>query len=161
MSERLVIGVGHEQRGDDAAGLLVARRLADAAASAAPDLRVLEHGGDGMDLLLAWEGAERVFLVDAVVSGARPPGELHRFDAHRVPLPSALFVGTSTHALGVAEAIELGRSLGRLPERVVVYGIEAERFDTGTGPGPEVLAAVERVAGRLLEELASGEPHDA
>ena len=133
MSERLVIGVGHEQRGDDAAGLLVARRLAGVAGGAAPDLRVLEHGGDGMDLLLAWEDAAHVFLVDAVVSGSRPPGELHRFDAHRVPLPSALFAGTSTHALGVAEAIELGRSLGRLPERVVVYGIEGERFDTGTG----------------------------
>jgi hydrogenase maturation protease len=153
-NETLVIGVGQEQRGDDAVGLLVARRVANAPAARSPALRVVEHGGDGMDLLLAWEGARSVVVVDAVVSGDRPVGGVHRFDAHQEPLPTALFAGHSTHALGVADAIELARAMERLPARLVVYGIESTCFDTGSRPVPGVLAAVESVAERVLEELA-------
>jgi len=154
----LVIGVGHDQRGDDAAGLWVARRVAR---HAGPGLRVAEHGGDGMDLLLAWEGAERVVLVDAVVSGDRPVGDVRRFDAARERLPSALFAGTSTHALGVGDAIEMARAIERLPDRMVVYGIEGACFTTGSAPGPEVRAAVERVAERVLDELTREESDHA
>jgi hydrogenase maturation protease len=154
----LVIGVGHEQRGDDAAGLWVARRVAE---RAGPGLRVVEHGGDGMDLLLAWEGTEGVVLVDAVVSGDRPVGDVHRFDATHERLPSGLFAGTSTHALGVGEAIEMARAIERLPGRMVVYGIEGACFATGSAPGPEVRAAVERAAERVLDELAPWESDHA
>lgn len=58
----------------------------------------------------------------------------------------------STHTFGVAEAIELGRVLGRLPASLVIYGIEAGRFDQGAEPQPAVLAAVERVAQEILRE---------
>jgi hydrogenase maturation protease len=150
----LVIGVGHEQRGDDAAGLAVARRLAARAPAA---LRVLEHDGDGLDLLLAFESAARVVVVDAVVSGDAAAGTVHRWDAGREALPAAPFAATSTHALGVADAIELARTLGRLPGRVVVYGIEGQRFEPGRGPGPEVRRAVDDVAARVLAEVARPE----
>jgi hydrogenase maturation protease len=154
-SGALLIGVGQEQRGDDAVGLLVARHVA---ASTADAIDVVEHGGDGMDLMLAWEGADHVVLVDAVVSGTRAPGGVARFDAHEAPLPARIFAAQSTHALGVAEAIEMARALDRLPPRVVVYGVEAECFDTGSEPGPAVRAAVAPVAARVLAELglASG-----
>jgi len=152
--ERLVIGVGQEQRGDDAVGLLVARHLAtNDAVGRCDDLGILEHDGDGMDLMLVWEGANRVVVVDAVVSGERAPGEVERFEAHEEPLPTQLFAGHSTHALGVAEAIELARAMEMLPPSVVVYGVEAACFDTGSAPGAEVRAAIEPVAGRVLEEL--------
>lgn len=154
----LLIGVGHEQRGDDAVGLLVARHAAE---HAHPQLGVVEHGGDGMDLLLAWEDAASVVLVDAVVSGSRPVGSVHRFDAHDGPLPATLFAGTSTHALGVADAVELARAMGRLPDRIVVYGIEGTSFATGSKPRPEVLAAVGPVTLRLLEEIDRGESRNA
>jgi hydrogenase maturation protease len=160
-NETLVIGVGHDQRGDDAVGLLVARRVASSSERHRPELRVLEHDGDGMDLLLAWEDARNVVVVDAVVSGDRPVGGVHRFEANRESLPSALFAGHSTHALGVADAIELAREMDRLPERLVVYGIESARFDTGSRPGPEVLAAVELVAKRVIDEFVQEGASDA
>jgi hydrogenase maturation protease len=161
VDETLVIGVGQEHRGDDAVGLLVARRVAGAPPGNLPALRVLEHGGDGMDLLLAWEGARSVVVVDAVVSGGHRVGDVHRFDARREPLPSALFAAHSTHALGVADAIELARAMERLPDRMVVYGIESACFDTGSRPGPEVLAAVDTVAERVLDEIEGEAARDA
>jgi hydrogenase maturation protease len=84
-----------------------------------------------------------VTIVDAVSSGA-PPGTVHELEAGGEPLPVRLFGSSSTHALGLAEALELARSLGRLPARVRVLGIEGARFDYGRGLSPEVEEAVER-----------------
>jgi len=147
----VVVGVGQEQRGDDAAGLWVARRLAGRGADG---LRVVEHDGDGMDLLLCFDGAATVVVVDAVASASGTAGAVHRWDVGDGPLPAALFAGTSTHALGVADAIELARALGRLPQRLIVYGIEGRCFELGHGPGPEVQRAVDEVAARVLAEIA-------
>ena len=89
-------------------------------------------------------------LVDAVSSGA-PPGTVHRFEPNGTPLPAELFGASSTHALGLAEALELARSLDRLPEHVVVLGIEGASFDFGKGLTPEVAAAVDRVVEELRD----------
>ncbi|MFP5364517.1 MAG: hydrogenase maturation protease, partial [Thermoleophilia bacterium] len=106
----LVLGIGNDWRGDDAAGLEVARRLR------AAGVRAAGSAGDPSGLLDAWDGEREVILVDAVRSGAAP-GTLHRLDARARPLPARLFRG-STHHLSVADAVELGRALGRLPERL-------------------------------------------
>jgi hydrogenase maturation protease len=144
-----VIGVGNPWRGDDAAGLAVARHLRG---TLPPEVEVLEREGEPTGLVDAWEGAEAVWLVDAVVSGATP-GTVHRLDASVQELPAEL-VSASTHHLGIAEAVELARALGRLPARVVFYGIEAAGAEPGDELAPEVEAAVERVAAALREEVA-------
>jgi hydrogenase maturation protease len=158
VSGTLVIGVGQELRGDDAVGLLVARRVAR---GAGPEVCVVEHDGDGMDLVLRFEAAEHVVLVDAVMSEGGSPGDVHRFDAHAAPLPASVFSSTSTHALGVADAVEMARAMERLPRRLVVYGVESACFDIGSAPRAEVLAAVEPVAERVREEIARGPSCDA
>jgi hydrogenase maturation protease len=99
----------------------------------------------------AWEGADRLWLVDAVSSGARP-GTVHRIDVHEQELPPELF-RASTHHLGLAEAIELARALGRLPSRTVFYGIEGTSFDAGEGLSPEVEQAVAEVAEAIRKEV--------
>lgn len=137
----MVIGVGSRWAGDDAAGLAVARRVGG---------RELE--GDPASLLDAWAGADHVVVVDAAVSGA-PPGTIRRFDAHTAPLPARL-MRSSTHALGVPEAIELARALGRLPARLEVYAIEGARFTAGA----ELSPVVERAVGELAASLAGRDP---
>ena len=79
---------------------------------------------------------------------------MHRFDA-REPLPPGWGRGVSTHALGVGEAVELVRSLGRMPERLVIYGIEGARFGHGEPMSAEVERAVEEVVARILAELGT------
>ncbi len=114
---------------------------------------VLEHEGEPIELIEACEGAREVWIVDAVCSGA-PAGTVHRFDAGREPLPAALF-GLSTHRLGLADALELARTLGRLPPRVVVFGIEGSQFATGSPISPAVEIAAEGLADSLVELVTS------
>ena len=86
-------------------------------------------------------------LVDAVRSGAAPGTSTASTVADR-PLPAGLRSSTSTHAVGIGEAIELARALGRLPRRLVVYGVEGRRFDAGAALSPDVAAAVDSRRGR-------------
>ena len=151
MSERrVVIGVGNAYRGDDGAGLAVAE---GARGRLPADVDVLDCEQEPTQLLDLWESASVAVVVDAVVSGA-PAGTVHRFDASDSPLP-ARFVRSSTHAFGVGDAVELARTLGRLPSRMVVYGVEGSDFDAGAALSPPVLAAVDNVVRRLEEELCT------
>jgi hydrogenase maturation protease len=144
----LVIGIGNAWRRDDASGLAVARELEGLSGA-----DVLEREGEPAGLMDAWEGAERLWLVDAVASGA-PPGTVHRIDVAEQELPPELF-RASTHHLGLAEAVELARALGRLPSRVVFYGIEGASFDAGEGLSHEVEQAVGEVAEAIRKEVGA------
>jgi len=133
--KRIVIGVGNPTRGDDAAGLEVARRVRS--------IETHQARNGSYELIDVWEGADEVIIVDAAKSGA-PPGTIHRFETDHEPLPHGV-LATSTHSVGVIEAIEMARSLGRLPERVVVYGIEVSNLTPGVGLSDEVEEAVNEV----------------
>lgn len=111
---------------------------------------MIEREGEPVDLIEEWAEADEAVVVDAVSSGAEP-GTVHRLDAHAGRLPAELFRG-STHALGVAEAVELARALERLPARLTVIGIEGRDFSAGRGLTGAVEAAVARVVAELADE---------
>ena len=147
----VVIGIGNPFRGDDAAGLMAVQRMADLNREAG--IEVLLHEGDGAALLELWTGAEAVVLVDTVRSGASP-GTIHRVDASASPVPQPLS-GISSHAVGVAQAIELSRALGSLPPQVLVCGVEGSSFETGAGLSGAVAATIERLADAVHSEAMS------
>ena len=133
----MIIGVGNAFRRDDAAGLAVAERAGGVA-----------YEGECSPLIDLWDGHDEVVLVDAASSGA-PAGTVTRFDAGAAPLP-ARTMRSSTHAFGIPEAIELARSLDRLPASVTVFAIEGADFSPGGG----MTAAVERAVDELAAELS-------
>jgi hydrogenase maturation protease len=148
-SGTLIIGIGNAGRGDDAAGRAAVARLK---ARVPKDMRVIESDGEATALLARFSEADEVILIDAAMSGA-VPGTVGRFDAHETPLPAARF-GMSTHGFGLAEAIELARTLGQLPQRCVVYAIEGRSFALGDRLSPDVEAAVEAVVARILDTVS-------
>jgi len=134
----LILGCGNRDRADDAAGLLVAARLRELGIDARA------RGGDMLALIDEWSSEQEVIIVDAVISG-RAPGAITIWDVGQAALPSVCF-SCSTHALGVAEAVELARALERLPHELTICGIEAINFAVDGALSPEVAAAVERLA---------------
>ena len=143
-----LIGIGNEFRSDDAVGLYVARQLKQRTDGV---LDIVEATGEGIDLLELWEGAEKVLLVDAVCSKAKP-GTIYRFDTRKQSIPDNLF-SCSTHHFGVAQAIEMARVLQRLPARLIVYGIEGKTFTAGIQLSPEVKVAAETVILQVMKEI--------
>ena len=137
----VILCFGNADRGDDAAGVLVARRLG---------LPVSEPAA-----ILEMPANAHVILVDTVVTGSAP-GTIHTWDASARPLTREAF-RCSTHTLGVADTVELARALGRLPERVTIYGIEGVRFEPGAAPLPVVAAAVDELVRILSAQCSDSE----
>ncbi len=145
---RCVIGIGNPDRGDDGVGRVVAEQLRGRVGDG---IDVKSLSGEVSGLLDCLERADAAYLIDAVSSGAEP-GAVHRFDVGAAPLPSASFA-TSTHGLGLAEAIELARAMNCLPSRCIVYAIEAAAFDDGDPLSDAIKAASGLVAEEILAEL--------
>lgn len=158
MTEVLVIGVGNAFRGDDGAGLEVARLLRPLVGAG---VRVLDHDGEPPTLLLDWEGAETVYVIDAV-RAQDPPGTIHRVELDatgEVALP-VVARRESSHALGLGEAVALARALDRLPRRLVLFGIAGTSFRVGEGLADHVRQACEEVAAAVAAEIADGDGVD-
>jgi hydrogenase maturation protease len=152
----IVVGIGNPDRGDDRAGRAVADRLAGRLPA---DVAVVQETGEATALLARLRSAKAAFLVDACASGAAV-GTIQRLDAGAAPLPQGLF-GMSTHGFGLAEAIELARTLGELPPHCIVYAIEGGTFDLGAPLSPPVASAVADVAERLCADVAALQPAEA
>jgi len=153
-----IIGCGNFDRGDDAAGVLVARRLhalgvenfgVETHGVEMPDLEIIEQSGESFSLMDCWIGCERVILVDTTAPSGTP-GQIRVWNVNADRLPEDIF-SCSTHAFGVREAVELARVMTRLPQTLLVYGIEGKQFSFGAPLSPQVERAVETVAQQLLE----------
>ncbi|MGB8060502.1 MAG: hydrogenase maturation protease [Candidatus Sulfotelmatobacter sp.] len=132
----LILGCGNRDRGDDAAGVLVAERLRDLGL----DAQICS--GQALELIDAWNGADDVVIVDAVITGG-PAGKVWLWDSEQLPLAESLSL--STHGFGIVEGIQLARILGCLPKCLRVFGIEGSRFELGSTLSPEVMYAVNEV----------------
>lgn len=144
-ADRVVIGVGGDARGDDAAGLEVVRLLRG---TLPPSVTVTESPGDPMHLVTTWRGARLAIVVDAVSSGAAP-GTVHH-DVRPGPAPAWR---ASSHALGLADAIALGEALESLPDELVVFGVEGGDFGVDAPVTPPVRAAIRETAEAVRRRL--------
>ena len=147
----LIIGCGNLLRGDDAAGPEVVRRLT---ARGLPDgVGCVDAATAGIDVALAMRSVPHVIVVDACRSGS-PPGtliELSGAEVEQLPPPS----GISVHALRWDHALAFARwrLADEYPARVTVLLIEGERFEYGEPLSSAVEEGIERVCGRILEDL--------
>jgi hydrogenase 3 maturation protease len=128
----MLVGIGNELRGDDAVGLVVARRLRGAVGA-----RVLETGDAPENHLglVVLERPDTVLLIDAADLG-RPPGEFEILDpadmegtcltTHAMPLAELSGVisfrtGAAVHLLGIQPAsVRIGSPLSRPLRRTAV-----------------------------------------
>ncbi len=141
-----IIGIGSPSAGDDA-GWRLARALQGADlgrgfADGTVETVLCGHPGD---LLLGpLQGLALAVLIDAMCTGASP-GSLRLLEMEDLVEGPAL----TSHGFGVARILALGRALGALPPRLILYGIE-------TGP-PQAMPApatwVKQCAGVLRAEI--------
>ena len=146
----VIVGVGNLLRRDDGAGIVAARRLRTVLPSA---VRVCESAAEVRELLELLSSCRCAFLIDAACG--IPAGQVLRIDAHAQTLPAA--PSTSSHALTLAQILDLGRALGQLPARLILYGIGETAFGMGEGISPVVDSGVAEVVNRIVAELAKAD----
>jgi hydrogenase maturation protease len=145
----LVLCLGNPLRRDDAVALHVAAAL-DAAPP--PGAVVRRSARAGLYLLDDMEGFDRAVVVDAVRTGAHPPGTVHALDLEDLRAPE----GPSPHAIGLPSAVGRARAAGApVPSRIRLVAIEVLVMDEiGEGLTPAVAAAVPRAVEAVREAVA-------
>lgn len=141
----VVVGVGNQYRQDDGVGLAAVRLLVDTVPAGTT---LTCASGEPTGLIECWAGKRVAILLDAAVCDPPEPGRIHRTTL--APLGG---FSTSSHGLGVPEALELARALHRLPERLVVLTVEAAETGFGEGLSPAVAAALPDLTARVIAEL--------
>ena len=151
----VVLGVGEPFRRDDGCGPLVVRALRG---RVRPGVERVEQVTEMTELIDLWDGAALAVVVDAMSSGG-PVGSSVRWEGEQL-LRAVPTRTTSSHGLSVRDAFELGRALGRLPERLVVYLIEVGEVGPGEALSPAVAAAVARTAEAIAADVGPAAPRD-
>jgi hydrogenase maturation protease len=150
----LVLGIGQSLRGDDVAGLEAVRAWQKQFPETVGRVHVEIAELPGLGLLDLLEGVDAAIIVDAVQSVA-PAGTLIRLGPD--DLASFTPDAGSAHGWGVAETLQLGRSLYPWLAQVGVtlIGIVGEDFGMGAGLCPRVRSALEEAAQMIEREVRS------
>lgn len=149
--ELLVMGCGNILRGDDALGPRLIRRLF--AEGVPQGVRLVDGGTAGMDVAFQMQGAARVVIVDAAMTG-NPPGTLYRVPGEELAeLPPAS--GLHTHSFRWDHALAFGRWLlgPKCPTDVTVLLVEVKDVAPGEDLSPEAMRGLEDVVALLRTEL--------
>ena len=148
-TETLVLGLGNVLLHDEGIGAWVAESLRRRFAFPT-GVAILEGGTLGLDLLPHLDGVQQLLLIDAVRLG-RAPGDIARLEGDEVP--AALDVKVSPHQIGVRDLLAAARLMDREPPSVVLWGMEPESLDPGTGFSPRVAEALPRLEAEVVGEL--------
>lgn len=156
----VVAGIGNQYRGDDAAGIAIAR-LVVARCPGAVDIGPV---GEPLDLLGRWDGADLAVIADATRSGLAPGTvRVCRIDGG-AGLAAPAGATSSTHGVGVGDVLRLSVAVGCAPRRVAVVGIEGRDFALGAPMSPAVEAALgeaRAAAERLIHQSVAYRTHRA
>jgi len=147
----LILCLGSADRGDDAQGACCADLLSQRGIPA----KLM--AGNAFELMDHFRTHRHIIIVDAIVSGSREPGYIHRF--YGAPDEVAGFAPScSTHGFGLGEALRLGAVLKALPERLTIFGIESSVFEWGAAPSPAVAASMEALVEAVAAEWEGRAP---
>jgi hydrogenase maturation protease len=145
----VLIGLGNRYRSDDAVGILVAERMREAGREFFDTIVGVK---DGTDMIDAWADKDLAIVVDCALTD-REPGAVYRYEPLENGFPDALSSRRSTHVFSLSEVISLGRTLNRLPKRLVVYAISGDSFDHGEELSPGVKAVLKHLCTVIRDEL--------
>lgn len=145
----LVLGLGSPIMGDDGFGLVALARL-EARWELPDDVRRLDGGTWGMNLLPDIEASEHLVLLDAVNSGAAP-GTVVELEGDDLPRYFALKL--SPHQVDIREVLAACELRGTLPRTVAALGAQAGLLAMSCDLSAECAAAVDTVADRCAARL--------
>ena len=147
--EILVLGLGNTLLRDEGLGVRTLERLGSRYRF--PDqVRLMDGGTRGLDLLPYLAGTDGLLIIDAVNSGD-PPGTLMRFEGQE--LAHTLSVKMSVHQVGMQELLAAAELSGTLPRHVVLWGMQPAKIAWGEDLSTPVASAMDRLVQAVAAEL--------
>jgi len=145
----LILGLGNSLMGDDGFGVKAVTALSSRYRLSG-DVRLLDGGTLGLDLLPYLEGVEHLLIIDALEMQA-PPGKVFRLEGEDVP--RAFASKLSVHQMGIQDLLAVAELQGHLPNRLVVWGVQPQSIEMRLELTPAVAAALPEVVQGVVTEL--------
>lgn len=149
MATILVLALGNPLMSDDGLGVQALAQLQKNVAW--PDtVAFLDGDVLGLGLLPYIENVDKLLVLDAVHTG-EAPGTLVRLENDDIP--AVVRQKMSVHQVGFQEALAMGKLLGTLPDRIVLWGIVPEQMQLGMTLSECVASQVPALCEAVLAEL--------
>ena len=140
-----LFGLG-SAHGDDQVGWLIVDAIAAEAETLTAPVTV-RHLKSPIDLVHDLEGCDRVVICDACRTES-PLGTLHRWEWPTSEIAATRAAGS--HDFSLPDTFNLAAQLGRLPQAVVVWGIDGVNFSGGAEMSPELRNLIPQLARQIF-----------
>ena len=143
----LVLGIGNPILTDDGVGIKIAEKLKEKK----PELEVIETSEAGIALLDFIVGYDRLIIIDSIKTERGKPGGVYKIALEGLK-PATDF--SSSHGIGIATAIELGRKLQyRMPESISIYAVGVkDNLTFGEGCTDRIKERIPFITRQIIKE---------
>lgn len=148
MADILVIALGDEAAGDEAAAIQAARCLGD------PDVELVVAGRPGEGLLDLLDTPLPVVVADVVRSGANP-GHIHQMRLSDVIERAGQYAPISDGHVGPADAFRQAEAKGLALPKGLFLGIEGVSFEPSNELSPQVELCFDELVAALRGAISA------
>lgn len=145
----LILGVGNILQKDEGIGVRAVEILQERF-GIRDDVRIIDGGTMGLDLLPFIEGYDKILIIDAVNTDGKP-GTIIRIEGDAVP--RFLSTKLSVHQIGLPDMLSAATMMGIMPEEVCLIGIQPETIETGIELSESIERKMEDIITAVLETL--------
>jgi hydrogenase maturation protease len=146
----LLAGLGSPLMSDEGVGVYLAEEIARRDLLP-PAIEVIELGTGNMNVLHAIAGRRKVVFIDCARMDAEP-GTMRRFGMDEV-VSRKVMPNWSAHEGDLLNLLEISRTIGELPDEVVLFGIEPVSIEYGQELTPLIRDRVEDYIAEIVEYM--------
>ncbi len=147
--ETLILGIGNLLLSDEGVGCRCVEEL-ERRYVLPPAVSCVDGGTAGFELLPLVEDAQALIIIDALKDG-RAPGTLVLVENDAVP--RLMLTRTSPHQIGICEVLATAQLTGKVPKRLLFFGIEPKSLEVAMGLSPEVSQALDKALDAVVSSL--------
>jgi len=144
-----IIGIGNTLYSDEGVGVHLIPYLNEVLPEI-PNIEIIEGNTDGMKLLGPVEDADYLIIIDAINAGKKPGTVITIRDEE---IPKYFGVKMSIHQIGFQEILFAARLRDKLPEKMVMFGVQPESFELGLELSETVKNKVPEVVNLVVEQI--------
>ncbi len=148
----VVLGLGNPLMADEGIGVYLVERLLESA-DQYPTVDFIDAGTGGLSILYLIEERRKAIVIDCAFMD-ESPGTIRRFTPDQVQSVKVL-AHQSLHEADLMQIIALARQLGQAPGEIVIFGIQPQRVEPGTGLSRTLMERIDEYISTILHELES------
>jgi hydrogenase maturation protease len=152
----LVVGVGNLLLKDEGIGVHVAGELQKQ--TLPRTVEVIDAGTAALDILLSQTAPYKLVVIDTTKAGKKP-GTIYRVRLKAGEKDKLIRIfgqgssGISLHQIGLLQALAAAEKTNRLPEEIVLIGVEPNKVDWGLELTEPVKRAIPEIVDTVLKEI--------